>query len=103
MEGYDIILISSLMAQPAFQARYGSYYGPDIDTQISGPWQAGLANVTGVGTIFAAFDNGWLTYKFGCRKTLLASLIFVIGAIFVTFLARNLPMLCAGSFLYGLP
>ncbi|BCS17388.1 uncharacterized protein APUU_10216S [Aspergillus puulaauensis] len=103
MEGYDIILVSSFLAQPAFQRRYGSYYGPEQGYQISGPWQAGLANSTSVGTIFGALANGWLSQRFGYRKTLLGSLAFCTGSIFITFFARNLAMLCAGCFLSGLP
>ncbi|KAF7553923.1 hypothetical protein G7Z17_g3296 [Cylindrodendrum hubeiense] len=80
MEGYDIVLIGNLMAQPAFQTAY-----------------------VAVGTIFGAFANGWLTQKFGYRLTLVASLAAITGFIFITFFAQNLPMLLAGSVLCGLP
>ncbi|KAF5552944.1 alpha-glucoside transport [Fusarium phyllophilum] len=58
MEGYDIVLIGNLMAQPAFQKAYGYWYGDKLGYQISGPWQAGLGNGTAVGTIIGAFANG---------------------------------------------
>ncbi|KAF4978135.1 hypothetical protein FZEAL_5433 [Fusarium zealandicum] len=103
MEGYDIVLIGNLMAQPAFQKRYGSWYGDDLGYQISGPWQSGLGNATAIGTIFGAFANGWLTHRFGYRRTLVASLAAVTAFIFITFFARNLPMLLVGSTLCGLP
>jgi MFS transporter, SP family, general alpha glucoside:H+ symporter len=62
-----------------------------------------LGNGTAVGTIFGAFANGWLTSRYGYRKTLLCSLVAVTGFIFITFFAKNLPMLLAGSILCGLP
>ncbi|KAF4995634.1 hypothetical protein FGRMN_5026 [Fusarium graminum] len=103
MEGYDIVLIGNLMAQPAFQRKYGDWYGDKLGYQISGPWQAGLGNATAVGTIIGAFANGWLTQRFGYRRTLVASLIAITAFIFITFFAHNLPMLLLGSILCGLP
>ncbi|KAH7166550.1 general substrate transporter [Dactylonectria macrodidyma] len=103
MEGYDIVLIGNLVAQPAFQKAYGGWYGEKLGYQISGPWQSGLGNATAVGTIFGAFANGWLTQRFGYRLTLVASLAAVTGFIFITFFAQSLPMLLVGSTLCGLP
>lgn len=103
MEGYDVVLVSALMAQPAFQRAYGTYYGPELGHQISGPWQAGLSNASVCGTIFGAYANGWVTQKFGYRNALVGSLAFLNGTIFLTFFAVDLPMLCAGCFLCGLP
>ncbi|KAM0229230.1 hypothetical protein ACHAPO_010125 [Fusarium lateritium] len=103
MEGYDIVLIGNLMAQPAFQRKYGDWYGDKLGYQISGPWQSGLGNATAIGTIIGAFANGWLTQRFGYRKTLVASLLAITGFIFITFFAHNLPMLLVGSTLCGLP
>lgn len=102
MEGYDIVLIGNLFAQPAFQRRYGNYY-PTLGYQISGPWQVGLGNATACGTIIGALANGWLTHRFGYRRVLLVSIASVTGFIFITFFAQNLPMLMAGSTLCGLP
>ncbi|KAF4436887.1 putative alpha-glucoside transport protein [Fusarium austroafricanum] len=93
MEGYDIVLIGNLMAQPAFQKRYGDWYSKKLGYQISGPWQSGLGNATAVGTIIGAFANGWLTQRFGYRLTLCASLVAITGFIFITFFAYGLPML----------
>ncbi|XEV03775.1 hypothetical protein FSHL1_009062 [Fusarium sambucinum] len=58
MEGYDIVLISSFFAQPAFRQHYGSYQ-PSTDTwQITASWQNALSNAVSVGTIIGAFANG---------------------------------------------
>ena len=59
MEGYDIMLIGNLMAQPAFQRQYGNWYGRELGYQISGPWQTGMGCATAIGTIVGAFANGW--------------------------------------------
>lgn len=52
MEGYDLILISNFFAYPAFQRKFGHYYGGDIGWEVSGPWQTGLIMASTVGTIF---------------------------------------------------
>ncbi|KAF2014212.1 sugar transporter [Aaosphaeria arxii CBS 175.79] len=103
MEGYDIVLIGNLMAQPTFQKQYGGYYGEKLGYQISGPWQVGMGCATAIGTIVGAFANGWLTQRFGYRRTLLVSITAIAGFIFITFFSQNLPMLMAGQVLCGLP
>ncbi|KAF1845867.1 sugar transporter [Cucurbitaria berberidis CBS 394.84] len=103
MEGYDIVLIGNLMAQPAFQKRYGGWFGEKLGWQITGPWQVGMGCATGIGTIIGAFANGWLTEKFGYRRTLLVAVTSVAGFIFITFFAQSLPMLMTGQVLCGLP
>lgn len=102
MEGYDIVLIGNLVAQPAFQRQYGTFF-EGLGYQITGPWQAGLGNATACGTIFGAFANGWLTQRFGYRKTLLVSMVAIACFIFITFFAQSIGMLLAGGFLCGLP
>ncbi|GAB7353459.1 hypothetical protein MBLNU459_g3919t2 [Dothideomycetes sp. NU459] len=64
MEGYDIVLISSLFGQPAFAKRYGEYDSAAKNYQLSAAWQAGLSNGDAIGTIVGAFFNGYLTHKF---------------------------------------
>ncbi|KAK9465520.1 general substrate transporter [Lipomyces arxii] len=103
MEGYDIVLVGNLFSQPAFRERYGKYYGPDLGYQISGPWQVGLGNASTCGTIFGAFANGYLTVRFGYRKTLLVSLFALTCFIFVPFFATKIEHLLAASILCGLP
>lgn len=102
MEGYDIVLMGGLIPQPAFQRQFGSYYR-EHGYQISGPWQIGLGNATTCGTIVGALANGWLTQRFGYRKTMLGSLFTIACFIFITFFAQSLPMLIAGQVLCGLP
>lgn len=59
MEGYDIVLIGNMIAQPSFQQYYGSYFGEELGYQITGPWQMGMGIATAIGTIAGAFANGW--------------------------------------------
>ncbi|KAI1015505.1 hypothetical protein LB504_010888 [Fusarium proliferatum] len=102
MEGYDVVLMGGLIPQPAFQRHFGSYY-KEHGYQVSGPWQIGLSNAATCGTIFGALANGWLTQRFGYRKTILGSLFAIACFIFVTFFAQSLSMLVIGQILCGLP
>ncbi|KAI5358665.1 putative major facilitator, sugar transporter, major facilitator superfamily [Septoria linicola] len=103
MEGYDIVLISSLFGQPAFAQRYGEYIEASQSYQISAKWQSALSNGTGIGTIIGAFLNGYLTTKFGYKKTLLASLAFMTGAIFIPFFSPSIEVLLVGQIMCGIP
>ncbi|EHK20217.1 uncharacterized protein TRIVIDRAFT_68782 [Trichoderma virens Gv29-8] len=103
MEGYDIVLISSFFAQPSFQKRYGEFDPRSNTYQISASWQNGLSNAVSIGTIVGAFANGYFTHKFGYRKVLLASLLLVVGFVFIPFFAPNLGVLLVGELLCGIP
>jgi SP family general alpha glucoside:H+ symporter-like MFS transporter len=103
MEGYDIVLMSSFFAQPAFSRRYGEYIPSKNDYQITASWQNGLSNAVSVGTIIGAFANGYFTHRLGYRKVLLASLVAIAAFIFISFFAPNLPVLLVGQFLCGIP
>ncbi|KAM0350892.1 hypothetical protein ACHAP4_009799 [Fusarium culmorum] len=103
MEGYDIVLISSFFAQPAFREHYGTYQPSTNTWQITASWQNALSNAVSVGTIIGAFANGYFTHKLGYRKVLLASLVAICGFIFISFFSPNLPVLLVGQFLCGIP
>ncbi|KAL2871432.1 general substrate transporter [Aspergillus lucknowensis] len=103
MEGYDIVLISSFIAQPSFRDQYGEF-DPGTDShQITAPWQNGLINAVSIGTIIGAFANGFFVQKYGYRKVLLASLVAISAFIFVSFFSTNLPTLLVGQLLCGIP
>src|SRR5690349_6426321 len=53
MEGYDIVLVTSLFAQPAFAERFGRLLA-DGSYQVPGPWQSALSCAPTVGAIFGA-------------------------------------------------
>jgi SP family general alpha glucoside:H+ symporter-like MFS transporter len=102
MEGYDLVLIYSFFAQPAFARNYGECDASG-DCQITAPWQAGLSNAVGCGTIIGAFANGYFCHRFGYRPVLLVSLALICAFITISFTAPNLPALLAGQFLCGIP
>ncbi|PVI04244.1 sugar transporter [Periconia macrospinosa] len=103
MEGYDIVLISSFFAQPAFSRKYG-HYQPDSGTyQITASWQNGLNNAGTVGTILGAFGNGLFSHKYGYRPVLFTSLVSICAFIFISVFAPSLPVLLVGQFLCGIP
>ncbi|KAK7416189.1 hypothetical protein QQX98_005386 [Neonectria punicea] len=104
MEGYDQILVQSFYAYPQFQLKYGEYVGAGTTGyQITAPWQAGLTNASGVGAFFGTLLNGYLVHKFGHKRVLLGALVLLSAFIFITFFAPNLPVLCVGQVLSGLP
>jgi len=103
MEGYDVTLLGSFMAYPAFKQRYGTYTDEEHGYQISASWQNAL-NVTGaVGNIIGAMLNGYLTAKFGHRRVIMGGMMFLSAFIFIVFFAPNTGVLLAGQFLCSIP
>lgn len=100
MEGYDSKLIGTLFAQPAFQKAYGEHVKGD-SYQITAPWQSGLSNGSAVGQLCGLLIAGYVSERFGFRKTALAGLTVIIGFIFITFFAPNLTVLEVGQTLFG--
>jgi SP family general alpha glucoside:H+ symporter-like MFS transporter len=103
MEGYDIVLMNSFFAQPAFSRKYGTFDSRTNKYQISASWQNGLSNAVSVGTIIGAFANGYLCHRFGYRPVLLTSLAVICAFIFISFFAPTLLALLVGQFLCGIP
>ncbi|KAI7704319.1 hypothetical protein KC353_g13550, partial [Hortaea werneckii] len=64
MEGFDIALISSLYAVPAFQQRFGDRQD-DGSYEISAAWQSGLSNGALIGEIFGLFLTGIIAERIG--------------------------------------
>lgn len=102
MEGYDIVLIGSLYAQPAFAQRYGQYF-EGTGYNIPAKWQLAIGNGTTVGTIIGGFLNGFLVDRFGYRKVILACLVLISAFVFMTVFAPNIETLFAGELLCGIP
>lgn len=55
------------------------------------------------GQIIGLAINGWAQERFGYRRTMLGALAALGCAIFVPVFSINLPMLCAGFILEGIP
>ncbi|KAF7587097.1 hypothetical protein BBP40_007716 [Aspergillus hancockii] len=102
MEGYSLMLLSSLYAMPQFNRKYGELQS-DGSYVISAPWRSGLSNGALCGEILGLFFTGMAQDRFGYRKTILGALCMVTGFIFILFFAQNLPMLLVGEILCGIP
>jgi SP family general alpha glucoside:H+ symporter-like MFS transporter len=102
MEGFDLVLISAFFAFPPFTERYG-VLGESGSYQIPAPWQAALGNGARVGEILGLLLNGWLCERFGFKKTMIGSLLLLMGLIFIQFFAQNIEMLVVGAVLLGFP
>lgn len=106
MEGFDITLITSFFAFPSFKKRYGSLTiarDGSMGYEISSRWQAALNNGALAGEVLGLFCNGWLTDRFGNRRTMMGALAFLTGAIFLAFFSNSLSMLLASQILSGIP
>ena len=100
MEGYDTKLIGTLIAQPVFQKTYGQPAGGGT-YQISAPWQTGLSDGSAGGQLLGLLLGGYLSERFGFRKTTIGGLVVIIGLIFMTFFAPNIVVLEVGQSLFG--
>ncbi|CAK7234453.1 hypothetical protein SCUCBS95973_008941 [Sporothrix curviconia] len=100
MEGYDTILIGNFMGYPSFAKKYGDYY-PDKGYVVSTPWQTGLGMGSTVGCIFGGILNGQMCARFGYRKVMCVSLVFMAAFVFITFFANSLAVLLVGQILCG--
>jgi SP family general alpha glucoside:H+ symporter-like MFS transporter len=104
MEGFDITLITSFFAFPSFKQRYGSLSTTTTGErgyEISSRWQAALNNGALAGEVLGLFVNGWLTDRFGNRRTMMGALAFLSAAIFLAFFADSLGILLASQVLSG--
>jgi SP family general alpha glucoside:H+ symporter-like MFS transporter len=102
MDGYDTALISSLFGFPAFQRRFGAEVGHTGKYQVSAKWQVALGLASPLGNVVGIFTNGVMTERFGHKKTLLASIAWLTGCIFIAFFAPNVQVLFVGELLCGL-
>lgn len=103
MEGYDVTLLGSFMGYPAFRKKYGTWHNDDSGYQISFSWQAGLNDIAAVGNIIGALLNGYLTAKYGHRKVIMGTMVFLTAFIFIVFFAPNVEVLLVGEFLCNIP
>lgn len=100
MEGYDTKLIGTLFAQPAFQKAYGKLVS-EGKYQVTAPWQAGLSNGSATGQLCGLLIAGYVSERFGFRKTVISGLTIIAGLLFITFFAPNIVVLQVGQSLLG--
>ncbi|KAJ5343664.1 uncharacterized protein N7506_003488 [Penicillium brevicompactum] len=102
MEGYDVVLMGSFFAFPAFNEKYGELMS-DGKYGLAASWQAGLTQAMSCGQIIGLFINGLVSERFGYRRTLMVCLTATVGFIFILFFAPNVQTLIAGELLMGIP
>lgn len=102
MEGYDISLVTNFFAFEQFNKKYGEQLD-DGSWEIPARWQLGLTNAVMVGEIIGLFINGYVSERFGYRKTLLTCLVVLSGFITIFFTAQNVQTLLAAELLCGIP
>lgn len=101
MEGYDTALLGSLQAFPAFQNKFGHEVGHTDKYQIRATWQVAIGLSNPIGNFFGVFFNSISTERFGHKKTLLVTLVYLVGMIFISFFAKSIEMLFVGELLSG--
>ncbi|KAI7542101.1 sugar porter family MFS transporter [Hortaea werneckii] len=102
MEGFDIVLINSLLAVDEFQRTFGRQL-PDGSYELSAAWQAGLTNGAIVGEILGLMLNGIIADRFGFKKTMIGALTAITGLIFIPFFSTSPVQLLVGLILMGIP
>ncbi|KAJ8114718.1 hypothetical protein OPT61_g3462 [Boeremia exigua] len=103
MEGYDVVIITSFYGQTQFLERFGELDSKTGKKLILPAWQSGLTNSALVGQLAGLVINGYAQDRFGCRKTMMFFMSWMIGAIFIVFFAPSLSVLAFGECMCGIP
>lgn len=106
MEAYDKLLVGSFFASPAFRERYGKPVTlegkEEISYEFSAAWQAALVTAGYSTETIGLLLNGFLTDRYGYRKVMIGSLVFMNLAVFLSFFATSLEMLLASQLVSGM-
>ena len=103
MEGYDVTLLGSFYGYPEFREKYGEWLDEKNGYQIYSTWQQRFNCLAAVANIVGALMNGWATARWGHRKVLIGSLVWLSAFIFVVFYAPNIEILLVGQTLCNVP
>ncbi|KAK9258192.1 general substrate transporter [Lipomyces tetrasporus] len=101
MEGYDLALLGSLYASPAFNQKYGRLT-PNGTYKVPASWQSALSNGARAGEVIGLLINGVVSERWGYRKTMVGALTAMVAFIFVLFFAPNVETLVVGEVLCGI-
>lgn len=93
------MVINSFLGQKQFV----NAYGEGEPRTISAPWQTGLVNSSLVGQIVGLALVGYLSDKYGYRKTYMFGMTLMACVIFIVFFSTSLPMLAVGEWACGVP
>lgn len=99
---FQVALVNNFYAFDVFNQKYGVLLD-DGTYQIPARWQAGLSNGANVGQMIGLMINGFVSERFGYRKTVMVSLVLIIGFIAIFFTAPNIETLLVGEILCGIP
>lgn len=102
MEGYDLALLSALYASEQFNKKYG-VMGPEGKYLVPASWQSALSNGARVGEVLGLLINGYVSDRFGYRKTMIGALAAMIGVVFIFFFAPNVQVLLVAEIFAGIP
>jgi SP family general alpha glucoside:H+ symporter-like MFS transporter len=104
MESYDVFLIGSFVALPAFQQKFGVLTDPVKGTYvIVTKWQSALQVSGQLGALIGVFLAGPLTSRVGYRYATLIGLMLLNVFIFVFYFAESMPVIFVAQLLEGLP
>ena len=95
--------MGSFLGYDQFRQRFGTELDQDGNPRISPAWQAAIQNGVQAGSIIGLWANGYISECFGYKKTMVISMIFMAGAIFIPFFSTSLEMFLVGGIIQGLP
>lgn len=103
MRMYDIGIINSFFALPAFRERYGFPVpgNPGAGKQVPANWQVALGIASLVGQVIGATLVTWPMEWWGRRKTLAACLTMTAALTFMQVFAPSIEVLTASEYLSG--
>ncbi|KAF2687288.1 general substrate transporter [Lentithecium fluviatile CBS 122367] len=103
MEGYDLALLGSLYGSPQFNIKYGRQNQTTGKWSVPASWQSALSNGARAGEVIGLILNGFVSERYGYRKTMIGALISMTAFIFILFFAPNIQTLVIGEVLCGIP
>lgn len=86
---------------PQFQRQFGNEQ-PDGSYELTAAWQTGLNNATQCGQILGLIINGWVSERFGYRKTVIVCLALIAAWVGILFTATTPQTLLAAYLLCGI-
>lgn len=105
MEAYDKVLITSLFASPAFRRAFGRHVqsgdAAETNYQISPMWQTLLTNGGVSGEVIGLLFHAVFAGRYGYRKTMLVTLVWMCLAISLAVFAQNIQTLLVSQVLCG--
>lgn len=103
MEGYDLALLGSLYGSPQFNRKYGVLNPTSGKYSVPASWQSALSNGARAGEVIGLIINGFVSERYGYRKTMIGALVAMTAFIFILFFAPNIQTLVIGEVFCGIP